>query len=155
VTFVAVVGLVGSGVPAIPHTHAGMSKSEQRQHDAVPHFHWGRLGDSGHHQHAHPHPHGEHRRPTTAPLKDLPDGSHPDRHSHNADAVFVSVAVGLRPVEVSGALMTNLQPAPQTICWVTSVDFVDGVNYLVPWSRPPNNACDESDLFLKLRTLRI
>ena len=25
----------------------------------------------------------------------------------------------------------------------------------IPWSRPPNSAWDESDLFLKLRTLRI
>jgi hypothetical protein len=159
VVIFVLVGFVASQLAAIPHAHGGHSPAEQSEHDARPHFHFGKCSHDHGHDHAHGHGHCHHSHPREEtddesqdqPLSDQAGGS----LEHDANAVYL-IAGSSNTVVVKvqyGAAITDciaLAIAAPSALASPSASGDDPALF-----RPPDEDSGGPKIFLTLRNLRI
>src|SRR5262245_28768494 len=143
VTIAVLMGFVAGQLAAMPHAHSFASLTEQRQHDARPHVHFG---------HSHTHGHGHHH--------DAHDDEPavPDRgSSHDTDAIFLppTYLPATGSVAVAKAGQDHRAQIGHWVVTLLACAFQDRpIVGSVPW-HPPDAGAASCALFLKLRNIRI
>jgi hypothetical protein len=149
-----IVGLFASQLASVPHAHAGISAEEQQKHDATPHFHCTWLSHA-HHEHGHSHDgHSHHHDRPAEPAErtTLPDGL--NGVGHDATAVYCPGRVLAASVVQQDSLLSLLSDLG-TLALSQPPAELRPCGGMFGRRRPPDEAVDGSNIYLKLRNLRI
>ena len=172
-TLILIASYLTAPVMAMPHAHGERFVGDSPAHDLRPHVH---VGSSPVHEHPHGHHHHDHDHhddddhashhdhdPSKVPgervagavteltaTDDIPVVL--PRDSHDADAVYVSslVGAGRNPLDTAPVISDSVVAAVVET-YVPSAGLDSRARY---W-HPPSGARDGTDLYLKLRNLRI
>lgn len=163
VSILVIAGLLVSHLAAMPHAHGVVSGAEQERHDATPHFHcnWfsGSHSHSHGHSHSHDHSHSEdrHNHEPSDGNAESPEGLQ-DRDlgggEHDTDAIYVAQITA--SLDAKGGSRANESPSHIAAALPHQTDCSDAEQAATRliW-RPPDKVCDESNLYLTIRQLRI
>jgi len=154
ISLLVIIGLFANQLASVPHAHAGISAEEQQKHDATPHFHWTwrshHHDEGGHSRDGHSHHHDRPSEPAKEPT--LPDGQ--NGVGHDATAVYCPGSVAAAPVVQQQVLYLSLLSAVGTLSLCPPpAELGRGAGF--GQGRPPDKVLDGSNIYLKLRNLRI
>jgi hypothetical protein len=154
ITFV-LFGFIAGQLAAIPHAHGGHSPAEQSEHDARPHFHFGKSAHSRDHGHSHGHHSHQHYAADEQSLDRRLSDENDLGLEHDANAVYLIAGSS------SNVLVKVRRGATVADCIVLSNAALPALSCPSAFSggsslfRPPDEVSGGPKLFLTLRNLRI
>jgi hypothetical protein len=135
-----------------PHAHADSGPAGRIDHAAHPHLH---VGDATSHGHSHDHgshDHHDHEHPQPSSDESDSEDGVGQGGSHHADALYLPSLQSVSPAPVSIPQSHDALPAGSVAPFVLAMP---GLCERAAYWHPPSGARDGTDLYLKLRNLRI